>query len=67
MSALIMSPASWMFQLVRSEARTDGLLFSSAPKRENEVWSKAIADGIFETKPTEEVKPGLGLGMKLAK
>jgi len=33
----------------------------------NEIWSKAVAEGLFETKPIEEVKPGLGLVMKLAK
>ncbi len=36
-------------------------------KKGNEVWSKAIAAGMFETKPIEEVKPGLELVMKLAK
>jgi len=33
----------------------------------NDVWSKAVAEGIFETKPIEEVKPGLELVTKLAK
>jgi coenzyme F420 hydrogenase subunit beta len=33
----------------------------------NDVWSKAVAEGLFETKPIEEVKPGLELVMKLAK
>jgi coenzyme F420 hydrogenase subunit beta len=33
----------------------------------NEVWSKAVAAGMFETKPIEEVKPGLEIVMKLAK
>lgn len=32
-----------------------------------QIWSKAVADGIFETKPIEEVKPGLEIVMKLAK
>ncbi|PAV10786.1 hypothetical protein ASJ81_12320 [Methanosarcina spelaei] len=33
----------------------------------NDVWSKAVAAGRFETKPIEEVKLGLGLVMKLEK
>lgn len=33
----------------------------------NEIWSKAVADGLFETKPIEDVKPGLDLVTKLAK
>jgi coenzyme F420 hydrogenase subunit beta len=33
----------------------------------NDVWSRAVAEGLFEIKPIEEVKPGLGLVMKLAK
>ena len=33
----------------------------------NDIWSKAVAAGLFETKPIEEVKPGLELVMKLAK
>ena len=36
-------------------------------KKGNEVWSKAVAAGLFETKPIEEVKPGLELVTKLAK
>ena len=36
-------------------------------KKGNEVWSKAVAAGMFETKPIEEVKPGLELVMKLSK
>ncbi|NLB77376.1 MAG: coenzyme F420 hydrogenase subunit beta, partial [Clostridiaceae bacterium] len=36
-------------------------------KKGNEVWSKAVADGMFETKPIEDVKPGLELLTKLAK
>ena len=36
-------------------------------KKGNEVWSKAAAAGMFETKPIEEVKPGLELVMKLSK
>jgi len=36
-------------------------------KKGNEVWSKAVADGMFETKPIEEVKPGLELLTKLSK
>ena len=36
-------------------------------KKGNELWSKAIAAGMFETKPIEEVKPGLELVTKLAK
>ena len=28
---------------------------------------KAVAEGLFEIKPIKEVKPGLGLVMKLAK
>lgn len=33
----------------------------------NEVWSRAVAAGMFETKPIEDVKPGLELLTKLAK
>jgi len=33
----------------------------------NDVWSKAVASGMFETKPIEGVKPGLELVTKLAK
>ncbi|AKB35563.1 Coenzyme F420 hydrogenase subunit beta [Methanosarcina siciliae C2J] len=33
----------------------------------NDIWSKAVDEGLFETKPIEEVKPGLELVMKLAK
>lgn len=33
----------------------------------NDVWSKALAAGMIETKPIEEVKPGLEFVMKLAK
>ncbi|AAM04410.1 coenzyme F420 hydrogenase subunit beta [Methanosarcina acetivorans] len=33
----------------------------------NDIWSKAVDAGLFETKPIEEVKPGLELVMKLAK
>ncbi len=33
----------------------------------NDVWSKAVAAGMFETMPIEEVKPGLELVTKLAK
>jgi coenzyme F420 hydrogenase subunit beta len=33
----------------------------------NKVWSKAVAEGMIETKPIEEVKPGLELVLKLAK
>jgi coenzyme F420 hydrogenase subunit beta len=36
-------------------------------KKGNDVWSRAVAAGLFETKPIEEVKPGLELVMKLAK
>lgn len=36
-------------------------------KKGNEVWSKAVAAGMFETKPIEDVKPGLELLTKLAK
>ena len=36
-------------------------------KKGNEVWSKAAAAGMFETKPIEEVKPGLELVTKLSK
>jgi coenzyme F420 hydrogenase subunit beta len=36
-------------------------------KKGNDVWSKAVAAGLFETKPIEEVKPGLELVTKLAK
>ena len=36
-------------------------------KKGNEVWSKAVAAGMFETKPIEEVKFGLELVTKLAK
>ncbi|WP_048140229.1 coenzyme F420 hydrogenase subunit beta [Methanosarcina horonobensis] len=33
----------------------------------NDIWSKAIDADLFETKPIEEVKPGLELVTKLAK
>jgi coenzyme F420 hydrogenase subunit beta len=33
----------------------------------NDIWSKAVDAGLFETKPIDEVKPGLELVMKLAK
>ncbi|MDR7667244.1 coenzyme F420 hydrogenase subunit beta [Methanosarcina sp. Z-7115] len=33
----------------------------------NDIWSKAVDAGLFETKPIEEVKPGLELVTKLAK
>ena len=33
----------------------------------NDVWSEAVAAGMFETMPIEEVKPGLELVTKLAK
>jgi coenzyme F420 hydrogenase subunit beta len=33
----------------------------------NDVWSKAVAAGMIETKPIEEVKPGLDFVKKLAK
>ncbi|HWR25380.1 MAG TPA: Coenzyme F420 hydrogenase/dehydrogenase, beta subunit C-terminal domain [Methanosarcina sp.] len=33
----------------------------------NEVWSKAVAAGLFETKSIEDVKPVLEIVMKLAK
>jgi coenzyme F420 hydrogenase subunit beta len=33
----------------------------------NDIWSRAVAAGLFETKPIEEVKPGLELVTKLAK
>ena len=36
-------------------------------KKGTEVWSKAVAAGMFETKPIEDVKPGLELLTKLAK
>lgn len=36
-------------------------------KKGNEVWSKAVDAGMFETKPIEDVKPGLDLLRKLAK
>jgi coenzyme F420 hydrogenase subunit beta len=33
----------------------------------NDVWSEAVAAGMFETMPIEEVKPGLEIVTKLAK
>ncbi|MCO5383316.1 MAG: coenzyme F420 hydrogenase subunit beta [Methanosarcina barkeri] len=33
----------------------------------NDIWSRAVAAGLFETKPIEDVKPGLELVTKLAK
>ncbi|OQA54650.1 MAG: Coenzyme F420 hydrogenase subunit beta [Euryarchaeota archaeon ADurb.Bin294] len=30
------------------------------------IWNKAVAAGVFETKPIESVKPGLELVTKLA-
>ncbi|MGD9938158.1 MAG: Coenzyme F420 hydrogenase/dehydrogenase, beta subunit C-terminal domain, partial [Methanoregulaceae archaeon] len=35
-------------------------------KKGTDIWSKAMAAGCFETKPIEEVKPGLELVTKLA-
>ncbi len=35
-------------------------------KKGDDIWSKAIAAGCFETKPIEQVKPGLELVSKLA-
>jgi coenzyme F420 hydrogenase subunit beta len=36
-------------------------------KKGNEVWSKAVAAGLFETKPIDEGKHGMELVMKLSK
>lgn len=36
-------------------------------KKGNEIWSRAVDAGLFETKPIEDVKPGLDLLRKLAK
>jgi coenzyme F420 hydrogenase subunit beta len=35
-------------------------------KKGDDVWSKALAAGLFETKPMDQVKPGLDLVKKLA-
>jgi len=47
------SPDGWSTVFVRS-------------KKGDDIWSKAIAAGCFETKPIEQVKPGLELVTKLA-
>jgi coenzyme F420 hydrogenase subunit beta len=47
------SPDGWSTVFVRSKSGED-------------VWSKAIAAGCFETKPIDQVKPGLELVTKLA-
>ena len=47
------TPDGWSTVFVRS-------------KKGNDVWAKAMAAGCFETKPIEEVKPGLDLVTKLA-
>ena len=47
------SPDGWSTVLVRS-------------KKGDDIWAKAIAAGAFETKPMEQVKPGLELVTKLA-
>jgi coenzyme F420 hydrogenase subunit beta len=47
------TPDGWSTVFVRS-------------KKGNDIWSKAMAAGCFETKPIEEVKPGLELVTKLA-
>ncbi len=51
----------------RSVAQTAGSEVFIRTKKGNEVWSKAVAAGMFETKPIEEVKPGLELVTKLSK
>ncbi|MGB9927729.1 MAG: Coenzyme F420 hydrogenase/dehydrogenase, beta subunit C-terminal domain, partial [Methanosarcina sp.] len=48
------SPDGWSTVFIRTRAG-------------NEIWSKAVAAGMFETKPIEDVKPGLELLTKLAK
>jgi coenzyme F420 hydrogenase subunit beta len=48
------SPDGWSTVFVRTKVGTD-------------VWSKAVAAGLFETKPIEGVKPGLEMVTKLAK
>jgi coenzyme F420 hydrogenase subunit beta len=48
------SPDGWSTVFVRTKNGTD-------------IWSKAVAAGMFETKPIEGVKPGLELVTKLAK
>jgi coenzyme F420 hydrogenase subunit beta len=47
------SPDGWSTVFVRT-------------KKGEEIWNKAIAAGCFETKPIEQVKPGLELVSKLA-
>jgi len=47
------SPDGWSTVFVRS-------------KKGDDIWAKAIAAGAFETKPIEQVKPGLELVTKLA-
>ncbi len=47
------SPDGWSTVFVRT-------------KNGDDIWSKAIAAGCFETKPIEQVKPGLELVTKLA-
>ena len=47
------TPDGWSTVFVRSKKGTD-------------IWAKAMAAGCFETKPIEDVKPGLELVTKLA-
>ena len=48
------SPDGWSTVFVRTKVGTD-------------VWSKAVAAGMIETKPIESVQPGLAMVSKLAK
>jgi coenzyme F420 hydrogenase subunit beta len=48
------SPEGWSTVFIRT-------------RKGNEVWSRAVDEGLFETKPIEDVKPGLDLLRKLAK
>ena len=47
------SPDGWSTVFVRS-------------KKGDDIWAKAMAAGCFETKPIDQVKPGLELVSKLA-
>lgn len=52
-SGSVGSPDGWSTVFVRS-------------KKGEEVWNKALAAGVFETKPMDQVKPGLDVVKKLA-
>jgi coenzyme F420 hydrogenase subunit beta len=47
------SPDGWSTVFVRT-------------KKGQEVWNRAVSEGFFDTKPMDQVKPGLDLVTKLA-